>query len=29
VTGLVDKPMALSKVAFEKYFLATRRRGFV
>jgi len=29
VTGLVDKPLALSKVAIEKYFLATRRRGFV
>ena len=29
VTGLVDKPMALSKVAIEKYFLATWRRGFV
>jgi hypothetical protein len=29
VTGLVDKPLALSKVAFERYFLASRRRGFV
>jgi len=28
-TGLVDKPLALSKVVLEKYSLATPRRGFV